>query len=286
MPDTTALDLATSGIEKAWGQPIELLEVLAVRRPCDDPLLRSAMHIRTALAITDNAVSVHQDRLHALTRPEYVPAFYELDRLVSSAADLRVALAESGADVQAVRRVVEAREAASAADRGPAANLSRAAVARSGLASHAPGRCPTSVFRRLSSGRRRPHRGRAAERSGKVFVVVGVLGAGAHHAGQLLYRQLDVPSFRGPVFHQRFLVRPPVGLRADAPLAVGDHRDVTHGPRPPDGSDLVLQPGPFPMSARLRHPCSPFGLLRLTAVTRLRQPRPPFHSRTDGILDA
>ncbi|MFD5327953.1 hypothetical protein [Streptomyces sp. NPDC127092] len=142
MPDTTALDQATSMIEKAWGQPIEVLEVRAVRRPCDDPLLRSAMHIRTALAITDNAVSVHQDRLHALTRPGYVPAFYELDRLSSSAADLRVALAESGAYVQAIRRVVEAREAASTADRGPAASLSRAAVARSGLASRTPVQVP------------------------------------------------------------------------------------------------------------------------------------------------
>ncbi|WP_395365187.1 hypothetical protein ACHGLA_30715 [Streptomyces sp. YH02] len=142
MPDTTALDQATFMIEKSWGQPIEVLEVLAVRRPCDDPLLRSAMHIRTALAITDNAVSVHQDRLHAMTRPGYVPAFYELDRLVNSAADLRVALAESSVYVQAIRRVVEAREAASTTDRGPAASLSRAAVARSGLASHTPGQVP------------------------------------------------------------------------------------------------------------------------------------------------
>ncbi|GGR35049.1 hypothetical protein [Streptomyces roseolus] len=142
MPDTTALDQATSMIEKAWAQPIEVLEVLAVRRPCDVPLLRSAMHIRTALAITDNTAAVHQERLHALTQPGYVPAYYELDRIVSSAADLRVALAESGAHVQAIRRVVEAREASSTADRGPAASLSRAAIARSGLAPHAPGRLP------------------------------------------------------------------------------------------------------------------------------------------------
>ncbi|ALO12617.1 hypothetical protein AQF52_7031 [Streptomyces venezuelae] len=142
MPDTTALDQATVMIEKAWDQPIEVLEVLAVRRPCDDPLLRSAMHIRTALAITDNAVAAHQDRLHALTRPGYAPAFYELDRIVNSAADLRVALAESSTYVQAIRRVVEAREAASAADRGPAAGRSPAAVARSGLAPRAPGQVP------------------------------------------------------------------------------------------------------------------------------------------------
>ncbi|MEU0401861.1 hypothetical protein ABZ318_16760 [Streptomyces sp. NPDC006197] len=142
MPDTTALDQATSMIEKAWTQPIEVLEILAVRRPCADPLLRSAMHIRTALAITDNAAAVHQDRLHALTRPGYVLAYYELERIVSSAADLRVALAESGAHVQAIRRVIEAREAASAADRTPAASLSRAAVARSELAPRAPGQVP------------------------------------------------------------------------------------------------------------------------------------------------
>ncbi|WP_406080476.1 hypothetical protein OG468_08605 [Streptomyces zaomyceticus] len=116
MPDTTALGQATAVIEKAWGQPIEVLEVLAVRHPCDDPLLRSAMHIRTALAITDNAVTVHQDRLHALTRPGYVPAFYELDRIVNSATTLRVALAERcvRAGDQARGRSVRSR-----LDRGP-----------------------------------------------------------------------------------------------------------------------------------------------------------------------
>ncbi|GGN51356.1 hypothetical protein GCM10012285_41390 [Streptomyces kronopolitis] len=68
MPDATALDQATAMIEKAWGHPIDALEALAVRSPCADPLLRSAMHTRTALNVTDHAVSVHQDRLHALTR--------------------------------------------------------------------------------------------------------------------------------------------------------------------------------------------------------------------------
>ena len=69
MPDATALDQATAMIEEAWGRPIETLETLVVRHPSDDPLLRSAMHIRSALVITNNAVAVHQDRLHALTRP-------------------------------------------------------------------------------------------------------------------------------------------------------------------------------------------------------------------------
>ncbi|MFJ4868553.1 hypothetical protein [Streptomyces sp. NPDC088757] len=142
MPTATMLDQATAMIEKAWGQPVEALEVLAVRRPSEDPLLRAAMHTRTALAITDNSVSVHQNRLHALTRPGYVPAHYELDRIVSSAADLRVALSESGAYLQAIRRVVEAREAAVPAARAPADRLTQAAVARSGHALATPGPVP------------------------------------------------------------------------------------------------------------------------------------------------
>ncbi|MFF3536415.1 hypothetical protein ACFYXP_21025 [Streptomyces sp. NPDC002466] len=142
MPTATALDQATAVIEKTWGQPIEILETLAVQRPSDDPLLRSAMHIRSALAITDNAVAVHQNRLHALTRPGYVPVFYELDRITSSAADLRVAHAEGQAYLQAIRRAVEAREAAAPADRAPAVRLVQAAVARSGHTPHTPGQVP------------------------------------------------------------------------------------------------------------------------------------------------
>ncbi|MFJ3713034.1 hypothetical protein [Streptomyces sp. NPDC090053] len=69
MPDATALDQATAMIEKTWGRPIEALESLAVRSPSEDPLLRSVMHIRSSLVVTDNAVAVHQDRLHALSRP-------------------------------------------------------------------------------------------------------------------------------------------------------------------------------------------------------------------------
>ncbi|WP_257577941.1 hypothetical protein [Streptomyces sp. JJ38] len=91
MPTTTMLDQATAMIENAWGQPIKALEVLGVRRPSEDPLLRCAMHTRTALAITDNAVTVHQDRLHALSRHGYVPDFYELDRITDTAVSLRVA---------------------------------------------------------------------------------------------------------------------------------------------------------------------------------------------------
>ncbi|WP_254075978.1 hypothetical protein [Streptomyces sp. P3] len=98
MPDATALDQADAMIEKAWGRPgrpIEALETLAVRRPVEDPLLRSAMHTRSSLVVSNNAVAVHQDRLHAITRPGHVPAFHDLERITSSAVDLRVAQAES-----------------------------------------------------------------------------------------------------------------------------------------------------------------------------------------------
>ncbi|MFG3199859.1 hypothetical protein ACGFYT_27420 [Streptomyces sp. NPDC048208] len=142
MPTATALDQATAMIEKAWGQPIAILETLAVRRPSDDPLLRSAVHVRSALAITDHAVAAHQSRLHALTRAGHVPAFYEMDRITSSAADLRVAHAESQTYLQSIRRVVEAREASTPADQAPAVRLAQAAVARSGHAPHALGQVP------------------------------------------------------------------------------------------------------------------------------------------------
>ncbi|MFE4799145.1 hypothetical protein ACFRFL_29780 [Streptomyces sp. NPDC056708] len=69
MSNTTALDQATAVIEKAWNRPIDALESLAIRRPSDDPLLRLAMRIRSAMVITDSAATVHQDRLHALTAP-------------------------------------------------------------------------------------------------------------------------------------------------------------------------------------------------------------------------
>ncbi|MFD4123651.1 hypothetical protein ACFXKK_00695 [Streptomyces globisporus] len=138
---TTMLDQATAMIENAWGQPIEALEVLGVRRPSEDPLLRCAMHTRAALAITDSAVTVHQDRLHALSRRGYVPDFYELDRIPET-VKLRVAHAESRAYLQAIRRVVEAREAAAPEVAAPAVRLAQAAVARSGQTRHAPGAVP------------------------------------------------------------------------------------------------------------------------------------------------
>ncbi|MBT2506975.1 hypothetical protein J7I98_13970 [Streptomyces sp. ISL-98] len=152
MPDATPLDQATTMIEKAWGRPIEALESLAVRRPSHDPLLRSAMHIRSALVITDNAVAVHQDRLHALTPPGHVPAFYDLERITSSAADLRVAQAESRTSLQAISHVIEAREAAATSDRAPAVRLAQAAVARSGHAPRAVGQAPDQPARSAAVG--------------------------------------------------------------------------------------------------------------------------------------
>ncbi len=80
MSDPTALDQADSMIEKAWGRPIDELETLAVHLAAEDPLLRSAMHIRSSLVVWTNSIAVHQDRLHALTRLGHVPAFYDLNR--------------------------------------------------------------------------------------------------------------------------------------------------------------------------------------------------------------
>lgn len=142
MSDATALDQATTMIEKAWGRPVDVLETLAVRRPVEDPLLRSAIHIRSALAVLDTAVAVHQDRLHTLTRPGHVPAFYDLDRITSSAANLRVAHAECRTALQAISHVIEAREATTAAQRTPGARLTQAASARSAHAPGAPGQPP------------------------------------------------------------------------------------------------------------------------------------------------
>src|SRR3954453_10346513 len=104
-------------IEKAWDRPIDALETLALQRPVQDPLLRAAMHIRTALVVSSNAAVVHQDRLHGMTGPGQVPAFYDLDRITRAAADLRVAQAESRARLQAIGHIIDAREAARPPDR-------------------------------------------------------------------------------------------------------------------------------------------------------------------------
>lgn len=162
MPDATALDQATTMIEKAWGRPIEALESIAVRSPCDGPLLHSVMRIRASLVVTDNAVAVRQDRLHALTRSDRVPAFYDLERITASATGLRVAQAESRTSLQAISHVTEARADAATAVQAPAARLAQAAIARSGHAprprGQAPGQPAPSAVSSPSVGVLGPHR--------------------------------------------------------------------------------------------------------------------------------
>ncbi|WP_433888531.1 hypothetical protein [Streptomyces sp. CA-111067] len=138
MTDTTVLDQATAMIEKAWGRPIKDLEPLALQRPLQEPLLRSAMHIRSALVVSSNAAVVHQDRLHAMTRPSQVPTFYDLERITRAAVNLQVAQAESQARLQAIGHIIDAREAAQPTDQAPAIRLAQAAVARSVQAPPAP----------------------------------------------------------------------------------------------------------------------------------------------------
>jgi hypothetical protein len=162
VPDATVFDQVTAMIEKAWAQPIEELENLAVQRPVQDPLLRSAMHIRSALAVSSNAVVVHQDRLNAMTSPGQVPAFYDLERITRAAVDLRVAQAESQARLQAIGQIIDAREAAQPPDPAPAIRLAQAALARSVQALRAPGPPPGQPSASVAPGpavaTSRPHR--------------------------------------------------------------------------------------------------------------------------------
>lgn len=130
MSDLTALDHAEALIEKSWGRPIAELEKASVRQPVEDPLLRAAMHTRSHLTVVSNSVVVHQNRLHALTRPGHVPAFYELDRITDTASALRTAYAESNTALTAIRDLVEARGHALKADSGRDAERVRAATAR------------------------------------------------------------------------------------------------------------------------------------------------------------
>ncbi|MER7772387.1 hypothetical protein [Kitasatospora sp. NPDC096140] len=134
MSDATALDCADAMIEQAWGRPIADLEKSASRLAATDPMLRSAMHHRAHLVVVSNSIAVHQDRLHALTRPGHVPAFYDLDRITTSASALRTAYAESNTAVQMIRHVVAAREHALTAAGGPDAERVRAATARTSQA--------------------------------------------------------------------------------------------------------------------------------------------------------
>ncbi|WP_369180311.1 hypothetical protein [Streptomyces mutabilis] len=71
-----------------------------------------------------------------------MPDFYELDRITETAVSLRVALAESRAYLQAIRRVVEAREGAAPEVETPKGRLTQASVAPSGQTRHSPGTVP------------------------------------------------------------------------------------------------------------------------------------------------
>jgi hypothetical protein len=161
--DTTALTTqVTAMIEKAWGRPITELEKESIRRPAEDPLLHAAMHIRSFLVVSDNAVGVHKDRLHALTRPAHVPIFYELERITTTASDLRVAQAEAFAALRAVDAVIEARNAAAPTADMPATRLVKAAVARSAHTppgtAPSPGPSPSAATTGPVAATTRPHR--------------------------------------------------------------------------------------------------------------------------------
>ncbi|MEU8927810.1 hypothetical protein AB0D10_44090 [Kitasatospora sp. NPDC048545] len=130
MSDATALDHADAMIEQAWKRPIAELEEAAPRLPVEDAMLRAAMHRRSHLVIVSNSIAAHQDRLHALTRPGHVPAFYDLDRITVSASALRTAYAESNTAVQMIRHIIDARELALTSEGGPDAERVRAATAR------------------------------------------------------------------------------------------------------------------------------------------------------------
>ncbi|WP_441247364.1 hypothetical protein [Kitasatospora sp. McL0602] len=133
MTENTALAQADSMIATAWNRPIEELEADAGRQQSGDLLLKSVMRIRSSLVIWNTAVAVHRERLHALTRPGFVPDFHDLQRITDSAGSLRTAYAESQAALQSIRHVVEARESAPPASGTPTASrsLSQAAVTRS-----------------------------------------------------------------------------------------------------------------------------------------------------------
>ncbi|MFD7735940.1 hypothetical protein ACFV6F_36825 [Kitasatospora phosalacinea] len=127
MSDATSLDHADAMIEKAWNLPIAELATTAVRRPVEDPLLVAALRTRSHLTVVSNSVAVHQDRLHALSRPNRVLAHYDLAALTDTASALRTAYAESYSALASLRHLVEAREAVTA---DLAAERVRAATAR------------------------------------------------------------------------------------------------------------------------------------------------------------
>ncbi|MEV7121184.1 hypothetical protein [Kitasatospora griseola] len=132
-------------IEKAWGRPIADLEEAAGRLPVEDPLLHAVMRARHQLVVVHNAATALQHRLHALTRPGYVPALHELDRLASTASTLRAVHAEGHAAVQAIHNLINAHEFALKGVGGPNSERVRAADTRS-----APTRAPGLAAGRLA----------------------------------------------------------------------------------------------------------------------------------------
>ncbi len=162
MPKRTDLDHADAMIEEAWGRPLDELEAMAIRHPVEDPLLRSAMHIRSSLVVYSTAVAVHQERLHTLTGAGRVAAFYDNERITNSATELRVALAESRVALQSINHVIAARASAQESP-APADRLARAAVARTSAAikrtANPPAARPATAAQPAPArgpGRRRP----------------------------------------------------------------------------------------------------------------------------------
>lgn len=274
MPDATALDQATAMIEKAWAAPIDVLENLAVRRPVEDPLLRSAMHIRSSLVVSNNAVAVHQDRLHALTRRGHVPAFHDLERITSSAVDLRVAQAESRIALQAISHVIEAREAAVTADRTPSLSLAQAAVARSACPGPATGparpvgRCP-------------PHGGHDRARTVTGQRESSSRWAAPNRESIARASSTNVSSTRRPSEIRRSTTTsPPRCLPAWMPTAHCPSATIAMSPtvhgRP---APRILRSSPAPSQCLLDSATAcPFCSVRPCAATRLRQPAAPIHS--------
>jgi hypothetical protein len=146
---------------KGWCSAIEVLEHRAVHHQAEDRLLRATMHIGSSLIVSTNAVAGHRDRLHALTRPEHVPAFYDEQRISSSAVALRVALAESRTALQAISHLLVAKDSVPTTDQAPAPRLTEAAVARSAPTPRPPAPSPD---RRVPSAADRPRRADSGRR--------------------------------------------------------------------------------------------------------------------------
>lgn len=256
------------------------------------------MHIRSALVITDNSTAVHQGRLHALTRGNHTPGFFDLERIASSATSLHVSQAENRIALQAIGYVIEAREAAAPGANAPAALRAplRADHRPFGPVARVTGSPGGSEPAGARDGPPPPLSGQAEARwwaspirapttraslmtcSGGRLRLMGIRDVSAHDAGQLLHRHLNTSAIRYPLLHHGLLLRPSAGLRANPPLSVRDHHGVAHGPGPAGGEDLVLQPCTVPPSAHLRHSGPPLVPVRPVTATQVRHQPPSIHS--------